>query len=239
MERVAFVLTHSEERISCLLNPESLSLKRTAGIRLRSSIGGAFVSSGLSDTALLHTGGGVTELIFELLFDTSIAGSTIVTDDVRDLTAPLWELAENMIGPDGVQYPPQVRFVWGKSWNIPGLVVAVAEKFDRFTKDGSPTRSWMKLKMLRALGAEENIAAVQFRHKYVSVPEKREDASVTEMSTHTVVSGDRLDVLAANYYGDPSYWRVLALYNGIVDPLDLEVSSVIYILPKSQLELNR
>jgi hypothetical protein len=35
MERVAFLLERSGERISCLLNPENLEARRTAGVRTR------------------------------------------------------------------------------------------------------------------------------------------------------------------------------------------------------------
>jgi hypothetical protein len=236
MERVAFILTHSDERISCMLNPQSLVLRRWAGIKPRSSIGGSFVSNELSDTPLLHTGGGVTELTLDLLFDISVSGSTITTEDVRDLTAPFWEMAENMVDSNGKQYPPQVRFVWGKSWNIPGVVIKVAEKFDRFTRGGSPTRSWMRLSLLRVLEIDTQTRPVQFLHSNVLIPEKRKDASVNELTEHVVSSQDRLDILALKYYGDVSFWRLLASYNGISDPLHIEESLVLKILPKGKLE---
>ena len=38
MERVAFVVESTGERLGCLLNPESLVLRRLAGIRPRLSI---------------------------------------------------------------------------------------------------------------------------------------------------------------------------------------------------------
>lgn len=222
MERVAFILMHSEERISCLLNPDSFSIRRRAGIHPRSSIGGAFTSPELSDMPLIYTGGGITELVLDLLFDVAISGSTINTEDVRDLTSPLWELAENMIGPDGRQHAPQIRFIWGKSWNIPGVVVAVAEKFDRFTKAGSPVRSRMRLKMLRVLQQTSPSSAAQFRHKNVLVPKKRQDASTAGVNSHILTADERLDMIAARYLGDASYWRLLAEKNNIDDPLNIK-----------------
>ena len=50
---------------------------------------------GLSDDPLLYTGGGRTELDLDLLFDVSLAGSSVATRDVRDLTRAFWDLAEN------------------------------------------------------------------------------------------------------------------------------------------------
>jgi nucleoid-associated protein YgaU len=37
----------------------------------------------------------------------------------------------------------------------------------------------------------------------------------------TIIAGDRLDLIAAEVYGDATQWRSIAAYNGIVDPLDL------------------
>ena len=47
----------------------------------------------------------------------------------------------------GPQAPelPVVRLIWGKRWNLPGVVVAAAERLERFTVDGSPQRSWLRL----------------------------------------------------------------------------------------------
>src|SRR5262245_31697112 len=122
MERVAFLIESSGERIGCLLNPETVIRRRVAGVRPRRSIGGLLTGSASADDQLLYTGGGSTELQLELLFDVSISGSTIATDDVRDLTEPLWNLAENARSNDGETRPPMARFIWGKSWNIPGII---------------------------------------------------------------------------------------------------------------------
>ena len=32
--------------------------------------------------------------------------------------------------------------VWGKAWNLPGVIVAISERFDAFDAYGSPRRSW-------------------------------------------------------------------------------------------------
>src|SRR4051794_30450288 len=117
MERVAFLLEETNERLGCLLNPDSLVMRRTAGVVPRNSFGGYFTGMGLRDDPLLYTGGGRTELELNLLFDISLQGSSIETRDVRDLTGPLWNLAENNRPTNDRKRPPLVRFVWGKSWN--------------------------------------------------------------------------------------------------------------------------
>ena len=128
MERVAFLLEETGERLACMLNPENLVVSRSAGIRPRRSLGGALTGLALTDDPLIYTGGGTTELQLRLLFDISLSGSSVRAEDVRELTAPLWQLAENVAGSDVYARPPLVRFVWGKSWNIPGVVAAVAER---------------------------------------------------------------------------------------------------------------
>ena len=40
MERVAFLIEETNERLRCLLNPETLVLRRTAGVRPRQSATG-------------------------------------------------------------------------------------------------------------------------------------------------------------------------------------------------------
>lgn len=149
MERVAFLIEETNERLRCLLNPETLVLRRTAGVRPRQSATGQVTGTGLADDPLLYTGGGRTELDLDLLFDVTLPGSSVTSQDVRDLTAPLWRLAENNQATAGYGRPPLVRLIWGKSWNIPGIVVAVAERLEFFTPSGVPQRSWLRLRMVR------------------------------------------------------------------------------------------
>jgi hypothetical protein len=150
MERVAFLVEETNERIGCLLNPETLVMRRTAGVRPQRSATGQLTGEGLTDDPLLYTGGGRTELDLDLLFDVTLAGSSISSGDVRDLTRPLWNLTENAARQEGYGQPPLVRFIWGKSWNIPGVIVSVAERLEYFTRDGVPRRSWLRMRMIRA-----------------------------------------------------------------------------------------
>ncbi len=111
MERVAFLIEETGERIACMLNPEDMVVRRLAGVRPRRSSGGALTGAGLADDPLLFTGGGMTELHLNLLFDVSLAGSSARVKDVRDLTYPLWQLAENAADEQNYGRPPLVRFI--------------------------------------------------------------------------------------------------------------------------------
>ncbi len=227
MERVTFLLEDSGTRLGCLLNPESLVLRRQAGVQPRQSAGGLVTGMELSDDQLLFSGGGRTELILDLLFDTSLVGSSINTQDVRDLTRPLWDLSENTQR-GGYGRPALCRFVWGKSWNIPGIIAAVAERLESFTSEGVPRRSWLRLRMLRTLEP----AIPQHRPGMSTVTAQGQPATLLQQAGDQVEmhellgggpseGGERLDQLAQQYCGDASFWKDLATINNIDDPLHL------------------
>ena len=246
MERVTFLLDDEPGvRISCLLNPESLVLKRQAGIRSRGSTVGRLTGVGMADDAVLLTGGGRTELDLDLLFDTAIAGSTVQGDDVRALTQPLWHLAENSRDASGRLQAPQVRFVWGKAWNLPAVVVSVAERLERFTRAGVPQRSWLRMKLWRLADPPPPPPSLEELPPLAAedlVPDELDDLSAKlgaalGESTHQMVGdgeggGERLDQLAQHYYGHPSYWRLLARANqAIEDPHQLPANLVLRVPP--------
>jgi hypothetical protein len=235
MERVAFVLESTGERLGCMLNPESLQLSRTAGIRRRRAATGLLSGAGISDDPLLYTGGGRTELLLDLLFDIGIAGSTIQTSDVRDLTRPLWALAESSATPTAGAAPGIVRFLWGKSWNVPGVVTAVAERLEQFSPDGSPARSWLRMRFVRVTEAAADAASAAPLAPPAVSPEGGGEPELVHQviggGTTEASSGERLEDIAFLYYGDPSAWRLLADANGIVDPARVPPGTVLRIPP--------
>lgn len=240
MERVAFLLEETNERLGCLLNPASLVMRRVAGVLPRNSIGGQFTGNGLRDDPLLYSGGGKTILELHLLFDTSLVGSSIQTDDVRDLTRPLWNLAENMQSAGGSRQPPLVRFVWGKSWNIAGIVTAVAERLEEFAADGVPQRSWLSMRLWRVNEAtKEPEQGKQALHTLSPAELDVQPGSVPadRVQSHACSAGERLDEIAARYYPDQTAgqgsarWRTLASFNNIQDPLHIPPGLILQIPP--------
>lgn len=228
MERVAFLIEATGERLGCLLNPESLIIRRQAGVRSRQLAGGLVAGSDLTDDQLLYSGGGSTEITMKLLFDVSLTGSSITTDDVRDLTGPIWRLAENSGAGGRYGNPPICRFVWGKSWNIPGIVPAVAEKFEHFTSSGSPRRSWINLLFRRV--QEPSVA----RSSAPGTPSSFSGIEIggatgvePRVETYEVVSGERPDQIAQACYQDPSLSRALMAYNQIDDPLHIPAGTIL------------
>lgn len=246
MERVAFLVEDTGTRLGCLLNPESVVLRRQAGVSVRRSTGGLVTGTEQSDDPLLFTGGGTTELDLDLLFDVALAGSSVAAEDVRQLTGPLWDLAENGRAHMTFGTPPQVRFVWGKQWNIPGVVTAVAERLEYFTPAGTPRRSWLRLRMRRiseprGVGVDaEGTAARPTRQAAAFADESGGEALVHELvgggpaaSVGDVVppSEERLDQLAYRYYGDSSLWRLIASFNDLDDPMRIASGALLQVPP--------
>ena len=231
MERVAFLIEDTNERIGCLLNPESIAVRRVAGIRPRRSTSGQLTGAGLTDDPLIYTGGGRTELELDLLFDVALAGSTITSEDVRDLTGPLWNLAENIARTDDYWKPRIVRFVWGKAWNMPGVVAVISELLEQFTTEGIPQRSWLRMRLLRVAETVTQQTALPEPEQTLIVSPEELAASVTdeELPTHEFMEGERLDEIAYEYYGDSSLWRLIAAYNGITDPAQVASGTLLRI----------
>jgi hypothetical protein len=230
MERVAFLVEETGERIDCLLNPQTLSMKRLAGVRPRGTANGQLVGAGRADDPLLFTGGGRTEIVLDLVFDVEMVESKAAPEDVRTLTRRLWTLAENSSQERGSVRPPAVRLVWGKTWNVPGVIAAVAERFDAIGPTGVPRRSWMRLKLVRV---EEPTGSPTATDEFAEPPGRAVPAvrgavqALGDGRAEPGFSGVRFDLLADDALGSPLRWRWLADHNGVANPLDIRPGTVL------------
>lgn len=233
MERVAFVVDDTGERIDCLLNPETFEVKRLAGIRSPAAGEHRLVGRGRTDDPVRFTGGGRTELLLDMVFDVALVESRQAPKDVRELTAQLWRLAENSAEDLGAARPPLIRLVWGRSWNVPGVIAAIAERFDAFGSTGAPGRSWMRLKLVRveepehagARDFDEELARTGAGAAPATTP-----AAVQALGDGTTTpggAGARMDLLAAEALGSPMRWRELAEHNGVDNPFAVTPGSVL------------
>lgn len=235
MERVAFLVESTGQRIGCLLNPEDLVVRRHAGLTSRQR-GSGFLTGMLPagtghDDTLLVTGGGRTEFDVDLLFDVDLAQDDNRSNDVRDLTGPIWALCENAPQANGRRGPTPVRFIWGKAWNVPVMVIAASERLQRFTPAGVPQRSWLRV-LLRRVDAPEAASSAQQPVPAVLATESGElrgDTAVTVLTGETGLS--RLDLLAAALWGDPGRWREIAGYNDIDDPHGVDPNRPLQVPP--------
>jgi len=242
MERIAFLVEKTGEQLSCLLNPESVVVRRMAGIAARSGTTGIITGLTLTDDPVISTGGGKTEIDLDLLFDIDIdremrqqVTSRAATEidlpqpDVRDLTRPIWNLAENGESADGFGAPPLVRMIWGRAWNVSGVVVSVAEKFERFEADGRPRRSWLRLRLRRmnsdiASAPPPMPASTQFEVPFLdggAASDERKWASVVLMPNEAGLPTPRIDEIVTQHYGDGSLTNAVLAFNNIEDPLSV------------------
>jgi hypothetical protein len=263
MERAAFLIQDRQRRsttarLSCLLNPNTLIFRRIAGLRLRRSLAGAVTQDGLRDDPLMQTGGGYTELRLDLLFDVHVPGTWLASQpadpgaagederDVRDLTRPLWNLAENQKRPGEVAGPPRVRFVWGKRWDFPAVVAAVAERLENFTPFGVPQRSFLRLRLLRAddeLVPEKMLAPELPGVTAPPEPEPESPLDVLPLAEQPPVEtyesyvspGHPLFLTAFAFFGDASLWTVIAEANPDVDPVFVPPGTVLRIPTRGKL----
>jgi len=240
LERVAFLIEATGERIGAMLNPENLTFRRWAGVRPQRLASGTVAGSGADDPLVL-TGGGTTELELDLLFDVDIPGSTIATENVRDLTAPLWAMSERA---GRRSAPAPVRFVWGKTWNLLVVVAAAAERLEEFSAGGVPRRSWLRLRLLR-VDEEAFDRARRTPPGLLHRPDPGRTtgdrpvgstASSRAVDEIAVLASDRLDLIAARHYGDPGAWRGIAAYNELDDPRSLQTGMVLRLPPLNRLD---
>jgi Contractile injection system tube protein len=256
MDRVVFIDEDTGDRVSSLLNPESVVVRRSAAVRRLSSSGGVVTGADLSDDPMLVTGGGRTELELDLLFDTALLEGPSVSDghlsqpgddlpsrpatDVRSLTRPLWRLAENRSGSGGFNGPPLVRFVWGKAWNVVCVISAIAERLERFGPDGSPSRSWLSVRLARVgepgrppeqiAASPAAIAAAIGDGDTPIAPIRSTPAPILPSTSYEVVGPQRLDAVAAEVFDGRSWlWRMLATTNDIENPPLLDAGAVLQV----------
>ncbi|HEX7151027.1 MAG TPA: hypothetical protein VF618_06025 [Thermoanaerobaculia bacterium] len=236
MDRVAFLVEQTGLRIPCMLNPENVVLRRWSGVRPLRNVGGLAGANALNDDPLLHTGGGTTEVLLDLLFDVSLVESpspnAIPLNDVRLLTQPLWKLSEDT---DPAQPGAAVvRFVWGKTWNLRAVIGAVAERLEYFDGDGAPGRSWLRMRLLRV--DEEPGAAEPVLTAPQALPGA--ETQVVEVPPEPVSPTpppQRLDEVAHRFYGDASLWKLLAAYNSIIDPFRVPAGFALRLPPLAEL----
>jgi len=240
MERVAFLIEKTGERIGCMLNPETLIARRSAGIVRRNGYSGPLQGVRQTDDLLLYGGGGTTEMILDLLFDTTLSGDTAEPGDVRSLTRPLWNLAENGADDQGQAKVPIVRFVWGKTWNVPGLVTAVAERLEFFDESGVPRRSWLRMRFCRVHLDDQPADSVPAGPGLDSLLPLESPESGSTRASEEVTGGpqlqadnnnstSRLDEIAFRNYGSSALWRLVAWFNNVADPLHVTAGTLLRI----------
>lgn len=157
---------------------------------------------------------GPQTLSLSLYFDTYEAKK-----DVSQTTRRLWELMMTKTQKTSQRGkkvpPPQVAFEWGV-FRFVAYITSMTQTFTLFLQDGAPVR------------AKVDVTFTQ----YVDVNDYPKQSPIG--GTHfeqawRLTAGDRLDLIAAEVYGDPQKWRRIAERNRIANPYALQPGKVLQI----------
>lgn len=188
--------------VEVLFNPTEYSLDKSVEY-------GELALPGMDTPVTQFVSGSAETLSMDLLLDTYESG-----EDVREHVAKLDRLASV----DGERHaPPLCKFVWG-GLTFTSVVESLGKQFTLFMPDGTPVRA---------------SASVTFkRYETVSRQLKEERRSSPDRTKLRRVTGEEsLWSLAAEEYGDPGRWRVIAEANGVSDPRSLEPGTDLVVPP--------
>jgi nucleoid-associated protein YgaU len=200
MEKAVITNTVTGERIPVMFNPTDYTVNQEVGYAQS-------VIPGLSGPVLQFVSGNMQTLEMELFLDTNEehrVGNRIVNraqEDVRTLTRQITGLMS--IQPS-THAPPVLLFTWA-SLSFTCVLARAQQKFIMFLPDGTPVRARLQ------------VVFNEFRNVDLESKEvKRETADYTKV--HVVTQGETLSGIAAQEYGDPALWRVIALANAVDRP---------------------
>lgn len=141
-----------------------------------------------------------------------------VTDDVQTLVN--WTKP----GPKdthGVEKPPLLQFRWGSSKALQGMyfyLASVSAKYTLFRADGTPIRATCTINLVEATDPA---------HKQNPTSGGRPG-----LQSHVLIEGETLHSVAWRQYGSASYWRALAEFNAIDDPLRVAPGTRLLLPPR-------
>jgi hypothetical protein len=164
---------------------------------------------GLESPILQYVHGNTRTLDMELFFDTYEAGS-----DVRGSTDQVY----NLLKIDAATHAPPICNIAWAGFQFRGALDHVSGKFTLFLPDGTPVRATLTVTFKEYIDVE------------VLVRENPTE-SADHRKNRWVKSGDRIDNIAAEEYGDPELWRPIADANNLDDPSWLEPGTML-VLPR-------
>ena len=164
---------------------------------------------GLRNPLLQFVRGEAKTLEVELFLDQSNSGLSLASKlkEIRDFVTINGDL----------HAPPICLFAWGDT-SFQGVMTEFKEKFSMFDDEGKILRARVTIKMK---------AYEPANLQYTEINRKSPDRT----KTRAIRAGDRYDLIAAEEYGDPALWRVLAAANGDERPRLLQPGRLIEIPP--------
>jgi hypothetical protein len=202
--------------ISVLFNPTSYQIVKPVAWNQQTIAGSKCRPQPLLNApTLVFGGGGSRVLTLDLLFDvTEPDEDGNVVEDVRTKTNDV--VALTRIEPKQKR-PPACEISWGQSpansdFPFTGVVSNLTQNFLLFRSTGQPVRARLTVVFIEALDA---------------VSDQRQ--TDPELTIRRVRRGDSLTGIAADVYGDPALWRVIADANNVDDPRRLQIGRTLSI----------
>jgi len=186
--------------IKVLFNPTDYSLGKA------NQIAEAAVP-GLDAPILQYVHGNTRTLDMDLFFDTYEEGT-----DVSVETKAVYNLL--LIDP-ATHAPPICDIAWG-SLKFRGVLDHVTGKFTLFLADGTPVRATLGVSFKEFIDVDALVRV-------------QPTQSADHRKNRVVKSGDRIDNIASEEYGDPGQWRPIAEANDLDDPDQLQPGHVLVI----------
>jgi nucleoid-associated protein YgaU len=182
-------------------NPEKLSMSKSVSWRR--------TPARMASQASLpeFVGSGPRTLSLEVFLDATATHDKSVEKNVEQLMLACVPTPKSIAANKPAS--PWVRFGWGTatSTSFDGVLTTFSVSYPLFDVDGTPLRATCSLTIEEA---------------GVDTPgQNPTSGSLAARSTHTVVAGDSLPLLAWREYGDPTAWRAIAEANEIDDPMIL------------------
>jgi nucleoid-associated protein YgaU len=206
-------LPMAQLELQCQFNPKELSITK-AGRWTRTQNAGAE-----SATPPEYRGPDPRNLSMELLLDDWEGTEGQVVKGAETLMS--WTNPTPASVQAHAPVAPIISFQWGNKNYFECFVKQVTVKYTMFRSNGMPCRATVGLQL------EETADATPATNPTSGgIPGRR---------SRTVTAGDTLQSIAYREYKDPNFWRPLAAFNGIDDPLRVAVGSTVLIPPRDQL----
>ncbi len=116
--------------------------------------------------------------------------------------------------------PPSIIFVWGGVKLFRAVMTSISVTYTMFDDKGIPIR------------ATANCTFMEQSHPLDSLPPQNPTTRTESRQTVRVTQGDRIDLIANNYYGDSRMWRKVANANDLDDPFNLRPGQLLVMPPE-------
>jgi hypothetical protein len=162
---------------------------------------------GLNAPILQYVHGNTRTLDMELFLDTYEKGTAVTsaTDNIYNLL---------LIDP-ATHAPPICEISWG-NFNFQGVLDHVNGKFTLFLSDGTPVRATLTVTFKEYIDVDRLVRL-------------QPTQSADHRKMRVVKSGDRIDNIASEEYGEPDSWRAIAEANHLDDPTELVPGHVLIV----------